>query len=664
MALIKYRREIDGLRALAVLPVVLFHAGFAAFSGGFVGVDVFFVISGYLITAIILAERSAAKFTLAGFYERRARRILPALFVVLAACLPFAWLWMTPSAMKDFSLSLAAVVTFASNILFWLKTGYFDNANELRPLLHTWSLAVEEQYYVCFPIFVLFIWNFGRKCWVASLIGIAALSLALAQWGAFHKPQPTFYLLPTRGWELLIGALVAIYHFNTDDRSVTLPAGSRLAQAGSALGVLMILGAIFSFDQHTPFPSLYALVPTVGAALIILFATPQTMAGALLGSSWMVGIGLISYSVYLWHQPLFAFARIQSLSNPTPWHFGLLSLASIVLAYLTWRFIEVPARNKQRFNRRTVFISAGLVSAVFACVALVAYSQDGFAHRFALPQPLIDSFVRLPKQKECFLKPHADRRSDWLCNLGTPHERASFLVFGDSHSQSLLPAFDDAATRSSAFGVIAGTTGCTPLLGIYALRRDQAEENCHLLNQRVFDYVKSQRIHTVFLVARWNYYTDGGYDGEDFSPIGLTARDTPDKEHSRSAFAAGLRDTVNAYASIGTRLLIVAQVPEQRFDPVKIYYRMYTADKSLLNSRLRELSVTPAQNSALQAFANAQFEQYRSGGHLGIVSLDDLYCDAHHCLIGNDAQSFYLDEDHLSPAGAQLASSRLQQFLR
>ena len=197
-----YRREIDGLRALAVVPVILFHAGFQAFSGGFVGVDVFFVISGYLITSIILAELETGTFSVVNFYERRARRILPALFFVMLACLPFAWLWLLPDYLKSFSQSLVAVPVFASNILFWITSGYFEPAAELKPLLHTWSLAVEEQYYVFFPLFLMLTWRLGRR-WILSILAVLlVVSLAAAEWGSHAEPVPTFFLLPTRGWEL------------------------------------------------------------------------------------------------------------------------------------------------------------------------------------------------------------------------------------------------------------------------------------------------------------------------------------------------------------------------------------------------------------------------------------------------------------------------------
>lgn len=273
-----YRREIDGLRALAVIPVILFHADFKPFSGGFIGVDVFFVISGYLITTFILTELEAGEFSIIRFYERRARRILPALFLVMAVCLPLAWLWLLPGDMLNFSQSLIAVSVFASNILFWQQSGYFDTEAELKPLLHTWSLAVEEQFYVLFPLFLILGWRFGRKWLVLALAIVASLSLIMAQRRAVVNPAYAFFLLPTRGWELALGALVAFYFSRYPD-SIYNPT---LNQILSMLGLLLILFSIFAFSKSTPLPGPYALVPTVGAALILLFAWPQTWVGALL----------------------------------------------------------------------------------------------------------------------------------------------------------------------------------------------------------------------------------------------------------------------------------------------------------------------------------------------------------------------------------------------
>jgi peptidoglycan/LPS O-acetylase OafA/YrhL len=247
----EYRREIDGLRALAVLPVILFHAGFQTFSGGFVGVDIFFVISGYLITSIILAELEQGKFSLLNFYERRARRILPALYLVMTVSIPFAWALLSREDLNSFSRSLVAVALFLSNIFFWRDGGYFETVAELKPLLHTWSLAVEEQYYVIFPLFLMFAWKFGKRWIVTIIIFIAFGSLLVANWGVINKPVATFFLLPTRAWELAIGALTAFYSVSSG--KVVVP---KMVQQGlSLIGFLLITGSIFAFSKETTFNS-------------------------------------------------------------------------------------------------------------------------------------------------------------------------------------------------------------------------------------------------------------------------------------------------------------------------------------------------------------------------------------------------------------------------
>lgn len=341
----KYRPEIDGLRALAVVPVILFHAGFESFSGGFVGVDVFFVISGYLITTILVEDIENNRFSIANFYERRARRILPALFFVMIVCIPFAWMWMLPSQMKDFSQSLVAVSLFASNILFWRETGYFAASSEVNPLLHTWSLAVEEQYYLLFPVFLYLAWRLGKSRAFWMIVVFAAVSFFLSEWGWRNSPSANFYLAPTRAWELFAGSIAAF---------VVQRRGVQANNALSLLGLAAIFISIFAYDKSTPFPSVYALVPVVGVVFLVLFAQKDTLAAKLLSAKVFVGIGLISYSAYLWHQPLFAFARIRSLDIPSSALMCLLSVLSILMAWISWWYVERPFRQKHNFSRNKI----------------------------------------------------------------------------------------------------------------------------------------------------------------------------------------------------------------------------------------------------------------------------------------------------------------------
>ena len=317
------------------------------------------MISGYLITSIIIFEMAEGKFSIVNFYERRARRILPALFFIMLVCLPFAWIWLTPSEhLIDFGQSLVAVSTFSSNILFWREScnnlfvpcGYFDSAASLKPLLHTWSLAVEEQYYILFPVFLMLTWKLGLK-WILTLLAfVFVISLGFAHWGAFNKPVPTFYLLPTRGWELLIGVFAAFYLKHNSYLKSNL-----INQLLSLLGFGMVIYSIVAFDETTPFPSLYALIPTVGTGLLILSTVPNTVIHKLVSFSPIVGVGLISYSAYLWHQPILAFARLRLFGELSDLLLILLCLASLIMAYISWRWVEKPFRDKNRISRKAIF---------------------------------------------------------------------------------------------------------------------------------------------------------------------------------------------------------------------------------------------------------------------------------------------------------------------
>ncbi len=377
----KYRREIDGLRALAVVPVILFHAGFGAFSGGYVGVDVFFVISGYLITTIILTEMAEDRFSLVRFYERRARRILPALILVTLVSLAFGWVFLNPIAVKSLATSAIGVATFTSNILFWLGKGYFEEASELMPLIHTWSLAVEEQYYVIFPVALLLLSRVGVTKFASVFAALAVISLAVAVWAVSFQTHPrivsgAFFLLPTRGWELLLGGIAALILMKQRDGGT----GSVLQQALAALGLAAILLSVVIYDSQTAFPGLAALLPTVGAFLIILYGTGDTFTGRLLANPLLVGPGLISYSLYLWHQPLFAFYRhIQGTTVIDVTAAVLLILASAVLSFITWKLVETPFRRRDFLSvKHLLSVSFVALLAVGLCGAFTRMTTSGY----------------------------------------------------------------------------------------------------------------------------------------------------------------------------------------------------------------------------------------------------------------------------------------------
>ena len=462
---LKYRREVDGLRALAVLPVILFHAGFPVFAGGFVGVDIFFVISGYLITGILIRELDAGQFSLLNFYERRARRILPALFVVMLACIPFAWAVMLPSEMKDFAQSFAAAALSVSNILFWLESGYFDQAAELKPLLHTWSLGVEEQFYILFPPFLALLWRFGRTRPFLVLGGLGVLSLIVADWASYRFPSANFYLLPFRGWELIAGGLCALWQ-------VRAPAASpRLGWLG-LLGLALIAGSILGMDEQTRFPSLWGLIPVGGTCLILLFADRHSLTGRLLGWAPFVGIGLISYSAYLWHQPLLAFGRLWSTDPLSVPALLALSAASLPLAWVTWRYVETPFRKRGAGTllptRGAVFAFSGAGLGVMVALGAWGHIRDGMPGRmpaeFADRSTLLED-NHLARQTDiragiCHFNQSGRHRSltdflnNWDCGPDSDPDRPglNIAIYGDSHAADKVMALRHAGVNPLQIG--------------------------------------------------------------------------------------------------------------------------------------------------------------------------------------------------------------------
>ncbi|MEE4350576.1 MAG: acyltransferase [Pacificimonas sp.] len=369
----QYRADVDGLRAIAVVPVMLFHAGIYPFSGGYVGVDVFFVISGFLITGILVDEMNAGSFSLIDFYERRARRILPALFVIMLACIPFAWAWMLPDPLENFGQSLLATALFSNNMLLYFTSGYWDLAAEFKPLLHTWSLGIEEQYYIVFPIALLALLKAGLRTTLAVLFVILLASLIAAEMALNQNPSASFYLLPMRAWELMMGALAAFYVRRQTPIQITTSVCNLLSLAG----LLLIMLSVALFRPETPFPGLTALVPTMGTVLILLFSRQGTWCCRVLSLPLFVGMGLISYSAYLWHQPLLAFARIYSIEEPSLAIRFTLLVATVILAALTWKFVENPVRNRKRFGKRWIWTGAAAGTAFFCAIGFFLHTTQG-----------------------------------------------------------------------------------------------------------------------------------------------------------------------------------------------------------------------------------------------------------------------------------------------
>lgn len=658
----KYRSEIDGLRAIAVIPVILFHAGFEIFSGGFAGVDVFFVISGYLITTIILSEKEQGTFSLLNFYERRARRILPALFLVMTVSLPFAWIWLSPEAMKDFSQSLIAVSTFSSNILFWLETGYWGTANELKPLLHTWSLAVEEQYYVLFPLFLMMMWRF-RKRWIfGSFILIALISLSISQWGAYNAPTATFFLLPTRGWELAIGASIAFFFLFKKQEMRTTLSHQYIDETLAMLGLLMIAYSVFFFDSNTPFPSLYALIPTLGAGLIIIFASTQTFVARLLSTKPFVGIGLISYSAYLWHQPLLAFVRHSSLTEPTELTLIIVATLSLPLAYLSWRFVEKPFRKSGKFSRKSIFIFTTLGSIFFITIGALGHFTNGWPERFGATfttnQPI-----------KCEEKNFS---SESVCSRTKEQDKLTFLI-GDSHSAAIGNELEKSFAEKNLGLMQISNPGCPPIENVYrADLGNRKDMRCFQFNKDLYEFISERDdIKYVIMSARWTLSiegsrfnnTEGGVESSEKEPHLDLVENAEPMYHSnykhRSLIADRYASSVQKILDMGKNVILIYPIPEAGWN-VPDYLMRYGR------------SVSPAVGSTSYAvFQHRNLRAYdaldKVGQHPNLYRLypEYFFCNTEvigRCIVHKNGTPLYRDDDHLSDAGAKLLAEEVVRY--
>ncbi len=510
---VKYRPDIDGLRAVAVLLVLAYHVGIYRLRGGFVGVDVFFVISGYLISSIILSDLDSSRFSIVSFYERRVRRIFPALFVMLFVTAVLAYKFFLPSEFVDFGKSLLASTFSFSNLYFLHQSGYFDAPAAMKPLLHTWSLAVEEQFYVFLPLFLLGTRKFFPSKQRLIIIFVAILSFSVSAVGAFRNHDATFYLAHTRAWELLLGTLLAMDFFP----AIT---GTVWRNVVSLCGATFILLAGLLFNSATPFPGAAALLPCVGAALIIAAGkSGKTVVGQVLSSRPVVFVGMISYSLYLWHWPLIVFQGADGLliQGLSPKLTKLVVIAaSFVLGTLSWRFVEQPFRARRfGISRANIFRLASAAAIVLLIVGIGILATNGFPSRYPEDAVKVASFLENTDAKTdvqyrvgaCFLT-SKDTFKDFkpsVCLQESSRMRNDLLI-GDSHAAQLWFGLSSVFTDVNLMQATA--SGCKPTLD----QSGSVEPKCSQLMEYIFsDYLKTHHVDTLIIAARW--------DSGDLTPL-------------------------------------------------------------------------------------------------------------------------------------------------
>jgi peptidoglycan/LPS O-acetylase OafA/YrhL len=625
---------------VAVIPVVLYHFGVPGFGGGFVGVDVFFVISGFLITSLIYHEIAECRFTIANFYERRIRRIFPALFFLLFVVGIFAYFELLPTTFNRFGESVSATSIFLSNVEFWREAGYFDMAADQKPLLHTWSLAVEEQFYLIFPPLMILTARSLRGRYTAVFAVLFAASLGLSIWGTSAAPDSTFYLLPPRMWELLVGGLIAV-------GALSFALGTIAQNALGVAGLAMIGYAVGAYTWTTPFPGLAALPPCLGAALVILTgASGRTAVYRALSSGPMVFIGKISYSLYLWHWPVYVFAKYHLVRELTPVESATFIVISVGLATLSWRYIEQPFRGTRGvFSRPVLFLQAAAAMVLVGAYGATVYLTKGLPQRF--PPDVLAYADAATEILPC--NQFGDLAAT-ACQLGRADTPPTFLAWGDSHARAMAPGLARAADEHHTSGVMFARDSCTPLLGVE--RPDMPEVDCRRHNDAVYGYLQAANIGTVVLISRWAANVEGiGYGSERMARLGTLTDDQSREEsvaENHRVFARSLQRTIEILRKAGKRVIVVGPVPEVGFSVPEALAKLH------LQGRSEDVGPTSEQFERRNRFVLDQLATIK--GSAEVVYPHRILCTAPRCSVARLGKSLYMDDDHLSRFGAESIS--------
>ena len=637
----KYRAEIDGLRAIAVLPVILFHAGFDLFSGGFVGVDVFFVISGYLITTIILDDLEKNRFSLLNFYERRARRILPALYFMIIISIILGWFILTPYFYRDLFQTMFATSLFNSNYLIYLKSGYFARIAELKPFLHTWSLSVEEQYYLIFPLILMFFWRLGRFISLSLFIIIFLSSFIFCLSGFIH-PNANFLLLPSRAWELLAGGIVAILikkkNFSSNNFLATL-------------GFVAIIFSVFYFNKGTPFPSYYTLIPVLGTMAIIVFATSETMIGQILRFKTITGLGLISYSLYLWHQPVFSFLKHLLFSKPTFLHNFLAMFLIFFISFFSWRFVERPFRDKNNFTKKNIIIFSLVTLFSTSLLGLFGHYKLGFTNRLSQETQAISEGA-FDKNQTSFSCNFLDMPSEInnSCLLGNKDKNNSkIILLGDSHGDHLVQSFHNELIKKNLTAYNFTFKNCSPA-NFTSNKSNFTENECF---ERIKNFIENNKnISTVVASFRWVTTLPGiGYG--NFAEIYSKTLDDNILQDRGKIVAKKLEDLVGT----NIKLVIVYPVPEPGEDVPN-----YTVKRRILGEKEFTLNFPYKLFVERNKYAYAALDLVTKPKEIIRVYPSSIICEEKpngNCKTINNGKSLYYDDDHLSNYAASLFISQI-----
>jgi len=648
----RYRADVDGLRALAVVPVVLYHAKVAGFSGGFVGVDVFYVISGYLITSLILKDEERGRFSFASFYERRIRRIFPALFGVICFCTIVATILLAPKDFLAFGKSMLAMTFFATNILFARDTGdagYFGRTAENYSLLHTWSLSVEEQFYIFFPTILLLCTRRAKRGAKSLLVIIALISFAICLWETKHRPVSAFYGFIPRAWELLLGALLAMRIVPHLDRRI-------LRELLGVIGIAMLAWAVFGFTDDTVFPGISVLLPCLGTCMVIYGGeSGPSWAKSVLSFGPFVFIGVISYSLYLWHWPLIVFTRYFSAADLTGRQKLIVISCSVLLAFISYEFIEAPFRGaNSQFNRREIFLLGACATGVTACIALAICVQHGFPGRYdARIQHLV---AENAKREDDFLAVCGNWKKEIhgmedisFCSLGPTSER-KVMFWGDSHVQQLYPLLAKLYEQGDLHNrgvLIAVANGCAPVERLNNIRTGY---HCDSFAHFAMLRAEEKDIDTVFIgFSTWWY----GYSSQCPSLDGRCIQSISPAEVEQR-FIQEFGEHLAKLKGDGKHVIVSLPFPiyDRSIPDVEIRNALF--GKFGLQWQAKDIT-SPVLRNEIESVAREKGAEVFDPRHA--------LCVNENCLTQVDGVSIYKDDNHIAASQVDILEDDLRQAL-
>ena len=651
----KYRPDIDGLRAIAVLPVVLFHAGFTALPGGFVGVDIFFVISGYLISSIILGEMARGDFSFARFYERRIRRIIPALLAMLAATLGAGYFFLLPDEYASLGQATLAALAFVPNVYFWdTESTYFGLDIATQPLLHTWSLGVEEQFYILFPGLLYLLHRLAsRRVMVGVMVLLFVLSLGINIMLVALYTKFTFYMLPTRAWELLAGVLLSL--------GILPPLRRHLAEGAAWLGLALVAGTMLLLGEQALFPGINAVYPVIGAALIIHAGrAAPTRVSRLLSHRLLVFIGLVSYSFYLWHWPVTVYTKMLWDTDAARY---FIMLFSLLLAVLSYAFIERRYRGgSSRLPRLRGFGELTGMGVMLGAAAVFIFFGGGLAERLPVQIRALAAANAGVEQggMPCreFTENEAGEagRKGEVCRLGREDVEPSFVVWGDSHAHAIAYALHLAALDVGIGGYVLSNGGCCPLLGVTRPHKSK----CQSFNDAALAFIRGQpALRHVLLAGYWRIpLTSQGYDNSNVLLMDAQTSFVSPVEN-KAVFRRGLARTLTALQDY--RVSIIEDVPE-----VGAQF-----GKAVANHLVREAWLGGG-DMARRSFhdEDSRYEAEMAEVLAGLppgweyVEIKPRLCKGRFCPLVLEGGLVYFDGDHLSRHGAALLAPLFREVLR